>query len=40
MRELTVRSLLHGAALGRSDDAGAARLLATDINNPRLAALL
>jgi DNA-binding SARP family transcriptional activator len=36
MRELTVRSLLHGAALGRAGDAEAATLLAADIDNPTL----
>jgi tetratricopeptide (TPR) repeat protein len=36
MRELTVRSLLHGAALGNVGDADAAALLAADIDNPRL----
>ena len=40
MRELTVRSMLHGAALGKQGDAAAARLLAADIDNPRLAALI
>ena len=40
MRELTVRSMLHGAALGRPGDAAAARLLAADIDNPRLTALI
>ena len=34
MRELRVRSLLHGAALGRSGDAGAAQLLAAELDNP------
>lgn len=36
MRELTVRSLLHGAALGDRDDADATALLAADIDNPSL----
>lgn len=34
MKELTVRSLLHGAALGREQDAEAATLLAADLDNP------
>lgn len=40
MRELTVRSLLHGAAAGSPADADAARLLAADVDNPRIAALV
>jgi hypothetical protein len=36
MKELTVRSLLHGAALGNDGDADAASLLAADIDNPSL----
>jgi hypothetical protein len=40
MRELTVRSLLHGAALGNEGDAAAAALLAADIENPSLDPLL
>lgn len=36
MKELTVRALLHGAALGNHGDAAAARLLAADIDNPVL----
>jgi DNA-binding SARP family transcriptional activator len=41
MRELTVRSLLHGAAIGeRGDAAAAAAVLAADIVNPQLDALL
>lgn len=40
MRELTVRSLLHGAALGDPDDFAAAVLLAADIENPLLDRLL
>ena len=40
MRELTVRSLLHGAALGDEGDAAAAGTLAADIDNPELQALL
>jgi len=34
MKELTVRSLLHGAALGNEGDAAAAALLAVDIERP------
>lgn len=37
MKELTVRSLLHGADVGRAGDAEAAALLAADIDNPLLA---
>ena len=40
MRELTVRSLLHGAALGDEGDAAAAGTLAADIDNPALKSLL
>lgn len=40
MRELTVRSLLHGAALGDSDAGSAAALIAGDIDNPVLDPLL
>jgi DNA-binding SARP family transcriptional activator len=40
MRELTVRSMLHGAALGCRGDGPAAGLLATGIQNPALTALL
>lgn len=40
MRELTVRSLLHGAALGNRGDSEAAVLLAADIDNPALGLLL
>ncbi|GEM_PF-1610476 len=36
MKELTVRSLLHGAALGNEGDAAAAALLAADIECPSL----
>jgi len=36
MRELTVRSLLHGAHLGNDGDATAAALLGADIDNPAL----
>ena len=38
MREMTVRSLLHAAALGSPDASAAARLLATVIDNSALAA--
>jgi DNA-binding SARP family transcriptional activator len=40
MRELTVRAMLHSAALGNSGDASAAALLAADIENPVLQALV
>lgn len=40
MRELTVRSLLHGAALGNPGDADAASLLAANIDSPSLHLLL
>jgi tetratricopeptide (TPR) repeat protein len=40
MRELTVRSLLYGAALGREGDADAAVLLGAEIENPALHLLL
>ena len=40
MRELTVRAMLHSAALGGAGDAPAAALLATDIENAELRALL
>jgi DNA-binding SARP family transcriptional activator len=40
MRELVVRSLVHGAALGQAGDAEAAILLARHIDNPELARLL
>ena len=36
MKELTVRSMIHGAALGNKGDAEAAALLAADIDNPVL----
>jgi hypothetical protein len=36
MRELTVRSLLYGAALGHEGDAAAAAMLGADIENPAL----
>ena len=34
MRELMVRSLMHGAALNRDGDAAAAALLAADLEGP------
>jgi tetratricopeptide (TPR) repeat protein len=40
MKELTVRAMLHSAALGGAGDAAAATLLAAEIDNPRLQALL
>jgi DNA-binding SARP family transcriptional activator len=40
MRELTVRAMLHSAALGNEGDASAAALLAADIDNPVLSALV
>ena len=40
MRELTVRALLHSAALGQDGDASAAALLAAEIDNPALQRLL
>ena len=40
MRELTVRAMLHSAALGGAGDARAAALLATEIENGELHALL
>ena len=40
MRELTVRAMLHSAALGNSGDASVAALLAADIENPVLQALV
>jgi hypothetical protein len=40
MRELTVRSHLHRAALGDRASADAARLLACDIENPALHVLV
>jgi hypothetical protein len=36
MRELIVRSMIHGAALGNKGDADAAALLAAGIDNPVL----
>ena len=40
MKELTVRAMLHAAALGNSGDAALAAVLAADIDNPALHALL
>ena len=40
MKELVVRSLLHGAALGHDGDAPVAALVAEDIDNPTLHRLL
>jgi DNA-binding SARP family transcriptional activator len=40
MRELTIRSLLHGAALGVAVDYEAAARLAADVDNPALSILL
>ena len=40
MQELTVRAMLHSAALGNAGDASAAALLAADIDNPMLHALV
>jgi DNA-binding SARP family transcriptional activator len=40
MRELTVRALLHGAALGSAADAAVATLLAEDVDNDQLAPLV
>jgi DNA-binding SARP family transcriptional activator len=40
MKELTVRAMLHSAALGNSGDAALAAVLAADIENPALHALL
>ncbi len=40
MRELTVRALLHSAAQGGTGDADAADLLAAEIDNPELHALV
>ena len=39
MRELRVRALLHGAALGRSGDRAAAQLLAAELDNPQIQVL-
>ena len=40
MRELTVRALLHSAALGDAGDAAAAALLAAEVDNELLGALV
>src|SRR4051812_15568514 len=40
MRELTVRAMLHGAALGDRADAAVAAMLAVDIDNPTLEPLV
>jgi hypothetical protein len=40
MRELTVRSLLHRAALGDKASGAVARLLASEIDNPALRAVV
>ncbi len=40
MRELTVRAMVHGAALGRPGDAAVATMLGADIDNPELTALV
>jgi tetratricopeptide (TPR) repeat protein len=40
MRDLNVRALLHGAAAGKKGDAVLAALLATELDNPELTALL
>ena len=40
MKELTVRAMLHSAALGGTGDAALAAVLAADIDNPALQALL
>ena len=40
MRELTVRAYLHRAGLGDSASGGAARLLACQIDNPALHAMV
>jgi hypothetical protein len=40
MKELTVRALVHGAALGRAGDLQAAEALAGDVDNPELARLV
>lgn len=40
MRELTVRAMVHSAALGNTGDASAAALLAADIDNPVLQRLV
>jgi hypothetical protein len=40
MKELTARAMLHSAAFGNDGDSSAAALLAADIDNPMLHALL
>jgi hypothetical protein len=40
MRELTVRAMLHSAALGDAGDAAAAALLAAEIDNDQLSSLV
>ncbi|GAB3595717.1 hypothetical protein GCM10027446_21400 [Angustibacter peucedani] len=40
MKELVVRALVHGAALGRAGDLETAQLLAAEVDNPELAALV
>lgn len=40
MREMTVRAMLHSAALGSAGDAGAAVMLAAEIDNPELRTLV
>jgi hypothetical protein len=40
MREMTVRAMIHNAALGDRGDATAAAMLAADIDNPLLGPLL
>ena len=40
MRELTVRALVHSAALGDAGDAAAAALLATEVDNDELSTLV
>ena len=40
MRELTVRALVHSAALGNAGDAAAAALLATEVDNDKLSTLV
>ena len=40
MRELTVRAMLHEAASGIRGDSAAAAMLAADIDNPELTALV
>ncbi len=40
MKELTVRSMLHGAALGHQGGAAAAHILGAEVDNPVIATLL